>query len=246
MARTLQDIAADATRPVESRMIIEYGAVFLTKGTPPPTMVFRDSEQVEEFQSSLATASDRFGPHQITLQTIAIDALKNARDELVLQGLDLSARAADSGSRSFDDTVRLWTRNVSRGLDHWERTGRLKSIQADAIRELPAVDQVAPVLELEEREQIYFSTFFDKSILYSVAAPGASQHLSLLAFDVAEFQDYTVERKLHQYGWFRTVIEDYPHFTYLGYSEDELPGLGLKKIVRSYQESDCTFWIPDL
>jgi hypothetical protein len=68
----------------------------------------------------------------------------------------------------------------------------------------------------------------------------------MLAFDVAEYQDTEVESALEQHGWFRTVVSDLPHFTYLGHREDELAGQGLKRVVREYGETEYHFWIPDL
>src|SRR6185369_8049224 len=99
------------------------------------------------------------------------------------------------------------------------------------------------ILDLEDKEHLYFGTFFDRSILYSVAAPGASQHLAMLAFDVAEYQDTGVESALERHGWFRTVSNDLPHFTYLGRRESELPELGLKRVLRRYGETDYHFWV---
>ena len=114
------------------------------------------------------------------------------------------------------------------------------------IRQLAPVEQVSLILEIEAREQLFFGTFFDRSILYSVAAPGTSQHLSLLAFDVAEFQEARVEAVLARYGWFRTVPNDLPHFTYLGHSQERLPELGLVRTERQYQDGRYGFWVPDL
>ena len=93
-----------------------------------------------------------------------------------------------------------------------------------------------------EAEGIYFAKDLSKSVIYSVAPPGASQHLSLLALDVAEFNDPNVRRILSKHRWYQTVVSDLPHFTFLGISEDELPKLGLKIVTNDDRE----FWIPDL
>lgn len=240
------NIASSITSPVQSRLLREYGAVFLTKATPPTALIFADSEQVESFQSSLSVASGVMGEYTIELQQVAIEALIAAQKEIEKQGGTLSARAADSGRRSYEDTVKLWTRNVTRGLERWQAEGRISNQQADTIIKLSAVEQVAVILDLEDTEQLYFGTFFDKSILYSVAAPGASQHLSLLAFDVAEFENDMVEKVLGDFGWHRTVVSDFPHFTYLGYVKEELPSLGLRQASWPYKGRDYWFWIPDL
>ncbi|HZG51953.1 MAG TPA: hypothetical protein VEZ40_07450, partial [Pyrinomonadaceae bacterium] len=100
---------------------------------------------------------------------------------------------------------------------------------------------IAAVLKEEERGK-FFSKDFSRTILSSVAAPGASQHLSMLAFDAAEFREARVREIMERHGWFQTVRYDLPHFTFLGVREKELPALGLKRV------DDCgqTFWIPNI
>jgi hypothetical protein len=246
MTDILRNAALTIRSAVEARLFAEYGAIFVTTATPPPAIIFNDAESVERFQSTLPTKSARIGEHEIELQAEAMDSLVEAASEVAAAGGSITARAADSGRRSYEDTVRLWSRNVGRGLERWEGEGRIASEQAQSIRSLTPAKQVAVILDLEEGEQLYFGTFFDRSILYSVAAPGASQHLSMLAFDVAEFQDEVVEETLNRYGWFRTVASDFPHFTYLGRASDELRGLGLKQVSRDYNGRDYNFWVPDL
>jgi hypothetical protein len=246
MTENFRRIATSVSSAVESRLFSEYGAIFLTRATPPPKIIFRDSSEVESFQSSLSTRSAMLGDHPIELQREAMDALLAAAAEMNKAGKAITARAADAGRRSYEDTVRLWTRNVTRGLDHWQEEGRINASRAEEIIALAPADQVRVILSLEDEEQVYFGTFFDKSILYSVAAPGASQHLALLAFDVAEFEEAEIEQMLAQFGWHRTVRNDFPHFTYLGYEEKDLPRLGLKKVARSYKDRDYDFWVPDV
>ena len=106
---------------------------------------------------------------------------------------------------------------------------------------MPDREQASAILKLEGRG-LYFSKDFSKSILYSVAIPGASQHLALLAFDVKEHANPTVRSILERHGWFQTVKSDLPHFSYLGVSTNELPSLGLKLV----REGGRVFWIPDL
>jgi hypothetical protein len=227
------------------RLFNEYGAVFVSGATPPPCIIFEDEEEVDRFQATLESGRARIGEFEIELQREAMDALLAAAAEIALEGGTLTPRASDSGRRSFADTVGLWNRNVTRGLDHWLELGRITSDQAHRIRDLNSVEQVGVILELEDSEHIYFGTFFDKSILYSVAAPGASQHLSMLAFDLFEFQERAAELALNHNGWFRTVAYDFPHFTYLGHHESVLPALGLKTITRTYNNYEYLFWVPD-
>jgi hypothetical protein len=100
---------------------------------------------------------------------------------------------------------------------------------------------VPEVFTLEE-QGMFFAKDLSKSIIYSVAPPGTSQHLSLLAFDVKEFDDRRIRDLLARHGWFQTVVSDLPHFTFLGVEENELPGLGLKNIT----SIDRSFWVPDI
>jgi len=245
MESVLKIVSSGMLTPVEKRLFAEYGAVFATTATPPPTVVFAGADDVEAFQASLAVASAAFGVHSVVLQTAALEALSSAASEAAENGASLTARAADAGGRSYEETVKLWTRNVTRGIEHWQELGRMDPEHGRSLFEMSPKEQVAVVLDLEEREGIFFGTFFDKSILYSVAAPGASQHLSMLAFDVAEYEDRETERILGRYGWYRTVPNDLPHFTYLGRAEDELPAIGLRRVERMYREQMYGFWTPD-
>lgn len=229
---------------VEKRLFAEYGAIFVTKAISPTVIIFEDHEEVDRFQSSLALEQGVFGDHEITLQSKAIEALKHAVAEMSMLGGTITARAADAGGRSYGDTVGLWTRNVTRGLEHWIDLGQMSIERANSIRHLSPKQQVSVILNLEEEEQLFFGTYFDRSILHSVAAPGASQHLSMLAFDVAEYQDSRIDEVMAKNGWHRTVINDLPHFTFLGYQEDELSDLGLGRIFRTYGERVYSFWTP--
>src|SRR6266567_417883 len=246
MANSLVEIVFSASSLVERRLFAEYGAVFATIGTPPPAIIFDDTDQVEAFQSSLSLSRAVFGDHEIELQAVALGALSAAALEMGDRGGSVTARAADAGRRSYMDTVRLWTRNVMRGLDHWEGLGRITRERAHSIRELTPVEQVAAILNLEETDHLFFGTFYDRSILYSVAAPGASQHLSMLAFDVAEYEDREVDRVFSRHGWYRTVPNDLPHYTYLGHDPNSLAGLGLQCVERIYGERVYEFWTPDI
>ncbi|HEY9285670.1 MAG TPA: hypothetical protein VIP46_19630, partial [Pyrinomonadaceae bacterium] len=157
-------------------------------------------------------------------------------------GLDITPRdGREAARRSFADTLRLWNSRLLPALEHWGRQGRLTPQDIERLRALPVREQIGAVLELE-RQGIFFSRDFTKSILYSVAAPGASQHLSLLAFDVNEYADEEVRMILSRHGWFRTVRGDSPHFTYLGLPESQLPAHGLRKISSG---GGGDFWVPN-
>ncbi|MBD2500885.1 M15 family metallopeptidase [Anabaena azotica] len=78
----------------------------------------------------------------------------------------------------------------------------------------------------------------ETAILGVVAPPGASQHLWGLAIDL-RVSNAKQRQALYDNGWFQTVENDVPHWTYLGVNADNLPTLGLKnKVVRG-----ISYWL---
>ena len=229
---------------VARRVLHDYGAMFL--GTreilPPPLCVFTSEEEVSRFQATAGWTPAKFGDDVIELQPAAMAALLKASDVARAEGLEISPRdGAEGARRSYADTVRLWNSRFLPALVHWTGLGRLSEQAADRLRALPVNEQVPEVLELE-KDGIFFSKDLSKSILYSIAAPGTSQHIAMLAFDANEFLDARVREILGEHGWFQTVLSDLPHFTYLGLLEPDLPAHGLKTVEVSGQK----FWIPDV
>lgn len=224
-------------------LLREYGAVFVARGgaTPPTKVVFADAADVNAFQNSVKHATASVGGFTVDLQTAAFDALNTAIGEARRSGLSISPRGADSARRSYQQTVTLWASRVNPGLTYWVGKGRISAADAARIRKLSPFEQVPEILRLEENGT-YFAKSLDKSIIYSVAPPGTSQHLSMLALDVKEFDNAAVRAVLAQHGWFQTVTSDLPHFTYLGVPESDLPSLGLKKV----EHSGRVFWVPDI
>src|ERR1700741_5473102 len=156
--------------------------------------------------------------------------------------MSLTPRDGAEGSRrNYGDTGRLWHSGFLPALDHWQKVGRLSQDQFERLQALPINRQVEEVLELEQ-QGIFFSKDLSKSVLFSIAAPGTSQHIAMLAFDVNEFLDPRVRQILAAEGWFQTVLSDLPHFTFLGLNESDLPKNGLKSLVVDGQ----TFWIPNV
>ncbi|HSQ24659.1 MAG TPA: hypothetical protein VLN44_09615 [Pyrinomonadaceae bacterium] len=229
---------------VARRVLHDYGAMFLgTKDIlPPPLCVFTSEEEVSQFQNVAGWTSAKFGDDVIELQPAAMAALLKARDVARAEGLDISPRdGAEAARRNYADTVRLWNSRFLPALVHWTRLGKLSEEAADRLRELPVNEQVSQVLKLE-KDGIFFSKDMSKSVLYSIAAPGTSQHIAMLAFDANEFLDARVREILAEHGWFQTVLSDLPHFTYLGLSEQELSDDGMKPVEVHGQK----FWIPDV
>ena len=224
------------------RVLKEYGALFVARGgvVLPPVVIFPDQNAVARWQSSLSTEQAELAGVHVKLQSAAMRALMKAREEALRAHANISPRSPDAAQRSYAQTLELWRSHVNPGLQHWVDKGLLNATEAERIRKLPARDQVPVILELEKRG-LYFSRDFSKSVLLSVAPPGASQHLSLLAFDVKEHDDPAVRLILERHGWFQTVRSDLPHFTYLGVAKQLLPSLGLKMV----RNGDRVFWIPD-
>jgi hypothetical protein len=229
---------------VARRVLEDYGAIFVAskKVVPPPVCVFTSEEQVARFQQQAGVVSQEVGDATIELQPEAMKQLLKARDEANHEGLDITPRGGEEAARrNYADSIRLWDTRFLPALDYWVGQGRLTAERAEHLRTLPLHDQVTEVLELEKNE-IFFSKDLSKSILYSIAAPGTSQHIALLALDVSEFQDARVREILSKHGWFQTVLSDLPHFTFLGLKESDLPSHGLKSVVVNGQ----VFWIPNV
>lgn len=229
---------------VARRVLHDYGAMFVGADSvlPPPLCVFTSEDQVSSFQHEAGFTAATIGDAVIELQPAAMAALLQARVAAHAEGLEISPRdGAEAARRSYADTVRLWNSRFLPALDHWTRAQRLSQPQAERLRSLPIHEQVPEVLALE-RNGIFFSKDLSKSVLYSIAAPGTSQHIAMLAFDANEFFNQRVREILAQHGWFQTVLSDLPHFTFLGLSAAELPGRGLKSVEVDGQ----VFWIPDV
>jgi hypothetical protein len=236
-------VLPDESDQVGMRLLKDYGAMFVARGgaVPPPVLIFEDERAVRDWQAGVRTTRAEIGGINVELQSPAMTALMEARTEAQAAKLDITPRGTDAARRSYEDTVKLWQSRVNPGLTHWVNAGRLERDEAARIRQLTPREQIPEILRLEA-DGLFFSTDFTKSILYSVAAPGTSQHLSMLAFDVKENENAQVRSILARHGWFQTITSDTPHFTFLGVKEDELPSLGLKKATNGGR----TFWIPDL
>jgi hypothetical protein len=232
----------DSGDSLSLRVLKEYGALFVARGgvVLPPVVIFPDQNAVAHWQSNLSIEQAELAGVLVRLQSAAMRALMKAREEAFQAHVDISPRGPDAAQRGYAQTLELWRSRVNPGLQHWVDKGLLSAAEAERIRKLPAPEQVPEILELEERG-LYFSKELSKSILLSVAPPGASQHLSMLAFDVKEHDDPVVRLILEHHGWFQTVRSDLPHFTYLGVNKQLLPSLGLKMV----RNGDRVFWIPD-
>jgi len=242
--KTTLEIICPPSDSVARRVLEDYGAIFVAnkKVTPPPVCVFTSDAQVSEFQERAGYSSEMIGFDQVELQPEAMKELLKAREEAQKENLDITPRdGAEAARRSYEDSLHLWQTRFLPALDYWLAQGRLTDGDVTRLRGLPLRNQIAEVLELE-KGGIYFSKDLSKSILYSIAAPGTSQHIAMLAFDVNEFDNPRVREILGKHGWFQTVLSDLPHFTFLGLKEKDLPKHGLKRTDVDGQ----TFWIPNI
>jgi hypothetical protein len=234
----------DPGDPVSRRILEDYGAMFVASSEvrPPSRCIFDDEAEVLAFQQEAKSAAATIAGVRVELQPAAMRALLEAREEARARGLDITPRGgSEAARRNYTDTRRLWDSRFLPALTYWKGRGRLSAEQVASLRRSPLREQVREVLELEKRG-IFFSKDLSKSILYSVAAPGSSQHLSMLAFDALQFGDARVRSILARHGWFQTVKSDLPHFTYLGVEEGELPARGLRRV----EASGHVFWIPNI
>jgi hypothetical protein len=240
---TRPDAICNINEPVARRILEEYGAIFIAteRVLPPPVCIFKNDEEVTAFHNKAGFSSATIAETYIELQPAAMEALQKAREEAIAAGLDITPRGGtEAARRNFADTRRLWDTRFLPALTYWQKEGRLTEEQVNRLRALPLDEQIKEVLELE-KDGIFFSQDLSKSILYSIAAPGTSQHIAMLALDVTEFEDPKVRQILARHGWFQTVKSDMPHFTYLGHRESALPSLGLRAVMAG----DQLFWIPN-
>lgn len=240
----MSNLPADFEKPTDSSgelILREYGAYFLARGgaVPPKKVVFRDEADVRSFQSSVEMTRQTVGGKSIDLQVAAMSALLKAVSDARAAGVSITPRGSGPSLRSYSETVANWKGKVSAGFKRWVPS-RVSAAEAKRIAALTPYEQVPEILNLESKG-IYFSLAFDKSIIYSVAPPGTSQHCSGLALDVTEYGNARVRAILAKHGWFQTISSDLPHFTYMGVEESELPSLGLKKV-----GSGQVFWVPDI
>jgi hypothetical protein len=235
------DIDSDS---VAARVFADYGAIFVSgNGSLFPTKcVFQNESEVQFYQTSAKTKSTILGGVKIELQEAAMNALLEAVADAAKKNLKITPRGGtESARRSYETTVKLWNSRFFPALNYWVGKGKISKQDAEAAKSMPTNQQVAQVLAWEDK-QLWFSKDLSKSILYSVAAPGASQHIFMLALDVEQFSNKQIREILANHGWFQTVKSDLPHFTYLGIEKSNLSEYGLKKELIDEQE----FWIPNL
>lgn len=231
------------TDKVGEKIMREYGAMFVAADlvVVPDEAVFKSETETAAWQKSVKVSTELIGGIRIQLQTAAMNRLKNAAREAEENDLTITPRGTDAARRTYAQTVELWASRVNPALDHWVGKKKLTESQARNLRNLPAFEQVPQIFEFES-EGIFFSKDLSKTIMYSVAPPGTSQHLAMLALDIEEHKNSQTREIMARHCWYQTVISDLPHFTFLGIRENELSDYGLKKVI----DAGRAFWIPDL
>lgn len=239
-----EDVCRIDSDYISKTVFSAYGAAFLvSEGARTPASCFYENDaDVQRYQKSTKYTSTVIDGTVIELQEPAMTALLTAINQAKSENRSISPLDGPSAARrSYADTVRIWNSRFFPALAYWVGKGRIKPEEAETAKGMDIKTQVVTVLEWEKKG-MYFSTDMSKSILYATAPPGTSQHISMLAFDVVNYGDKRVREILAENGWFQTIVTDRPHFTYLGRREDDLPGLGLKKV----RKSGYTFWVPDI
>jgi hypothetical protein len=228
---------------IKFRLLKEYGAMWLSKDLQvllPESIAFSSAAETNTFHKKLELA--KMPNSQCTLQKAALKALLQAQGKAQDIGLNITPRGNDSCIRSYEVTEQLWLSRVKPNLAYYVSQNKLSQSKANQILKQSIWTQVDSILKLEQ-QGLLFDKYRQTSILNSVAAPGSSQHISGLAFDAAEYANPQVRNILNQYGWFQTVVNDLPHFTYLGkVNESYLLKNGLKKTYKN----GFIFWTPDI
>ncbi|MEO7674566.1 MAG: hypothetical protein ABIU09_10885 [Pyrinomonadaceae bacterium] len=235
-------ICSIAEEAVASRLLSEYGALFAAIETVklPGRCIFENGSQVTEFQKGTRSRSEILSGVTVELQEEAMLALLSARFDAGKIGLQITPLDGSiAGKRTYSDTVRIWNSRYFKALDHWNRLGKISNDDARAARGDNVINQIRKVVKWE-RSGLNFGTNLKGSIFSSTAPPGASQHLSMLAFDVVQYFNRKIRAIMNQHGWFQTVVNDAPHFTYLGFPESRLKSKGLQMIKAGGYE----YWVP--
>jgi len=230
--------------PAAKKVLTEYGAMFVAsdKIDSPPTCLFRSEDDVAAFQSRFTIHPVVIDGVQFQFQKAAAESLNAAIADALLQGIKIRPLdGAIAGGRNYSDTVRLWNSRFQPALRYWVAHERISPDDATAVAAMTIDQRIEKVIEWEA-SGMSFGTNLRGSIFSSTAPPGASQHLSLIAIDIAPPLTPSVIALMNSHGWYQTVRGDRSHFTYLGLTEKELPGRGLKAVL----SDGIMYWIPNV
>ena len=240
----LENFCPISTNPVAARVLREYGSMFAASDAValPIACIYGGESEVKRFQNGLAKGPVDAGGIRVNLQAKAAEALQKSIQEASEIGLSITPYdGAIAASRTYGDSLMLWNGRFFAALDYWTRRGRLTAADRDAVSRLDLQKRIETILNWES-QGIFFSTDRTRSIFSSTAPPGSSQHLSMLAFDVAEYSQPEIREILSRNGWYQTVVGDPLHFTFLDVPEGELPSRGLRVVERGSHR----YWVPNI
>lgn len=224
--------------PVSAAILAQYGALYVS--APQlilPSTCIPDRQELAAFSRRVIFESRNIDGVQVSFQKPALDAFMGARQAAAAQGLSIRPNGSNATLRDYETTVEIWQRNLKAGINvHGAAAARQAELLSPDIRL-----SIAVVLEIE-KSGLLLGSGGGKSILQVAAPPGTSQHVSGLALDIAEYEDARVREILAEHGFFQTIANDFPHFTFLGLRSDQLAGIGLApRVIEGH-----TFYVPVL
>jgi hypothetical protein len=242
--KSFDQVCPEANDKTARRVLAEYGAVFAAseKVTLPPVCIFVDEVSVREFQSKLNVTEIDVNGSVIRLQTAAAKSMQTLLQSASV--LNVSVRPLDgsvAGGRDYADTKRIWLSRVDPALEYWTRRGKITEDESYVFLLTSLKEQIERIIGWEE-SGLLFGTGRAISIFTSTAPPGTSQHISLIAFDVAPPVTSMVRMLFNANGWYQTVKGDAGHFTYLGVVESDLPKRGLRSVLHN----GTLYWVPNI
>ena len=226
------------------KIFSEYGAMFVasTAVQLPPSCYFPDEASATKFQSTLKTSTAVVEGVEIKLQAPAMASLLKVLDTAKQLNVRIAPLDGPIGAaRTYPETVAIWNSRYEPALRFWVNQGKISPDEAECLATFSLEGRTERVIDFESHG-LLFGTGRRSSIFASTAPPGASQHLSLIAFDVAGPVKPLITALFNANGWFQTIKGDPGHFTYLGVFEAELPKRGLKQVYYN----GVRYWVPDL
>lgn len=249
MPQTAKTSPLKAVCPIDDsilarRVFAEYGSIFSASETVilPSTCIFIDEAEVSAFRSKAPITQINVNGVNLLLQKDAAQALSRVVTDAAQQSITIAPLDGPiAAARTFYESTRIWNSRFEPALRYWVQTGKITAEEESAVRAMKLAKQVEKVIEWEFRG-LLFGTGRMRSIFSSTAPPGTSQHISLLAFDVAPPLTPTKRSIMNAHGWYQTVVNDPLHFTYLGVTEAELPRRGLKAVL----VDGIIYWVPNI
>jgi hypothetical protein len=232
-----EGLSCDTETAVETRVLYEYGAVYLSKAVKFPLKCRMTKAETDEYTKAMETPVNRLDLAELYLHPDAKAALDKAIKQL--GGYLKLVRNCNSPDVETDCTNGVnrdaALRTYEQAQKNWDDHNR-RNLSEDAL--------VA-------------DTGRSKPFIFSYAVPGGSQHHLGLAIDVINGTSGqpVCKRKrieaLESNGWFRTIRGDPYHFTYLGYKVWELPSIGLKHVACAEPKDNVKkiaydYWVPNV